>query len=349
MFGLVGPNGAGKTTTIECLEGLRSPTSGRVRVLGMDPCRQRRAVAERIGVQLQESALPPRLRVEEALRLLGSLYRCALPAEDLLNALSLVEQRRSSFAGLSGGQKRRLFIALALVKQPELVFLDELTSGLDPQARRSMWGLVSGIRDRGATVVLTTHYMEEAERLCDRVMIIDRGRIVALDTPVALIGTLDADTRMTFTIPVLGVVGLLGVAITTSSHREAGILRRFRATPMRPSLYIAADLTANLIMVLVGMTGMLAVASGVYRTQFEGRIVSVALAVVLSGTAMFAIGYLIAGIAPNARTAQVVGMVVSYPVLFLSGATIPLEMMPASVDVISDFLPLTYVVRLIRG
>jgi ABC-2 type transport system ATP-binding protein len=198
IFGLVGPNGAGKTTTIECLEGLRSPSSGHVRVLGMDPSAERRAITERIGVQLQESALPARLRVEEALTLFGSLYRRRVKIDSLLEVLSLTEKRTTAFANLSGGQKQRLFIALALVHRPEIVFFDELTTGLDPQARRSMWELVRQIRDRGCTVVLSTHYMEEAERLCDRIMIVDRGRIVALDTPEALIGSLGADQRIVF-------------------------------------------------------------------------------------------------------------------------------------------------------
>jgi len=201
IFGLVGPNGAGKTTTIECVEGLRQPTAGRVRLLGMDPFVERMAVAERIGVQLQESALPPRLHVEEALTLFGSFYRRSVEVDDLLDLLSLTEKRKTAFAKLSGGQKQRLFIALALVNQPETVFFDELTTGLDPQARRLMWTLVREIRARGCTVVLTTHYMEEAEQLCDRVMIVDRGRIVALDTPQALIGSLDLDKRIVFGLP----------------------------------------------------------------------------------------------------------------------------------------------------
>ena len=201
IFGLVGPNGAGKTTAVECMEGLRRPTSGQVRLLGLDPSRERLRVAERIGVQLQESALPPRLRVAEALALFGSFYRLPSNVDDLLDLLGLTEKRSAPFAKLSGGQKQRLFIALALVNRPEVVFFDELTTGLDPQARRSMWDLVRSIRDLGCTVVLTTHYMEEAERLCDRVMIVDRGRIVALDTPEALIGSLNVNRRIVFGLP----------------------------------------------------------------------------------------------------------------------------------------------------
>ena len=223
IFGLVGPNGAGKTTTIECIEGLRRPTSGHIRVLGMDPARERRVVAERIGVQLQESALPARLHVEEALALFGSLYRRTVGADDLLGLLALTEKRSTAFAKLSGGQKQRLFIALALVNRPELVFFDELTTGLDPQARHSMWDLVRQVRDRGCTVVLTTHYMEEAERLCDRVMIVDRGRIVALDTPEALIGTLGADKRIVFGLPHgQDVASLTGLSTVTRIEQTNG-------------------------------------------------------------------------------------------------------------------------------
>jgi ABC-2 type transport system ATP-binding protein len=222
IFGLVGPNGAGKTTTIECLEGLRRPSSGSVRVLGMDPSAERRALTERIGVQLQESALPARLRVEEALILFGSLYQRHLKADSLLELLSLTEKRTTAFAKLSGGQKQRLFIALALVNEPEMVFLDELTTGLDPQARRTMWDLVRQIRDRGRTVVLTTHYMEEAERLCDRVMIVDSGRIVALDTPGALITTLGADTRIVFGAPGQDVSSLSRLTAVTRVERSDG-------------------------------------------------------------------------------------------------------------------------------
>jgi len=201
IFGMVGPNGAGKTTTIECVEGLRRPSGGTVRTLGMEPARQRRALMERIGVQLQESALPNRMKVWEAVELFASFYERPLPPAErkaLLERLDLVEKRDRPFAKLSGGEKQRLFIALALVHDPELVFLDELTTGLDPHARRDMWDMVREIRARGKTVFLTTHYMEEAERLCDRVAIIDGGRIVALDTPENLIRSLGAEQQILF-------------------------------------------------------------------------------------------------------------------------------------------------------
>jgi len=198
IFGVVGPNGAGKTTTIECLEGLRAPDGGQMRVLGLDPRRDGDALRERIGAQLQDCALPARLRVGEAVRLFASFYPCPLTPEVILDGLGLADRKKVAFADLSGGQKQRLSIALALVGDPQLVFFDELTSGLDPQARHATWDLVRDVRAKGKTVFLTTHYMEEAERLCDRVMIIDAGRIVALDTPAALVGALGAEQRIAF-------------------------------------------------------------------------------------------------------------------------------------------------------
>jgi ABC-2 type transport system ATP-binding protein len=188
IFGLIGPNGAGKTTTMECVEGLRQPDRGTISVLGLDPTRDAYLLQERIGVQLQEAQLQKRIKVWEAVDLWASLYRKPLDGDRLLEQLGLTEKRNAWFMTLSGGQKQRLFIALALINDPEVVFLDELTTGLDPQARRAIWELVRGIRSRGKTVFLTTHLMEEAERLCDRVAIIDRGRIIDVDTPSRLVG-----------------------------------------------------------------------------------------------------------------------------------------------------------------
>ncbi len=187
IFGLIGPNGAGKTTTMECVEGLRAPDRGSISVLGLDPAKQVYELQDRIGVQLQEAQLQKRIKVREAVGLWASLYRNPVDGDRLLEQLGLSDKREAWFMTLSGGQKQRLFIALALIHDPELVFLDELTTGLDPQARRAIWELVRGIRARGKTVFLTTHLMEEAERLCDRVAIIDRGRIVDIDTPAELV------------------------------------------------------------------------------------------------------------------------------------------------------------------
>jgi ABC-2 type transport system ATP-binding protein len=187
IFGLIGPNGAGKTTTMECIEGLRRPDAGSIAVLSLDPVKDAYALQDRIGVQLQEAQLQKRIKVREAVDLWASLYRTPVDGGRLLEQLGLAEKRDAWFMTLSGGQKQRLFIALALINDPEVVFLDELTTGLDPQARRAIWDLVRGIRERGKTVFLTTHLMEEAERLCDRVAIIDHGRIIDMDAPAGLV------------------------------------------------------------------------------------------------------------------------------------------------------------------
>jgi ABC-2 type transport system ATP-binding protein len=187
IFGLIGPNGAGKTTTMECVQGHRVPDEGTILVLGLDPQRDAAALRQRIGVQHQEAQLQKRIKVWEAVDLWGSLYPRVANANALLTRLGLEGKRNAWFMTLSGGQKQRLFIALALIHEPEVVFLDELTTGLDPQARRAIWGLVTGIRDRGTTVFLTTHLMEEAERLCDRVAIIEHGRLIEVGTPDALV------------------------------------------------------------------------------------------------------------------------------------------------------------------
>jgi ABC-2 type transport system ATP-binding protein len=188
IFGLIGPNGAGKTTTMECIEGLRTPDRGAISVLGLDPIHDVYKLQERIGVQLQQAQLQKRIKVWEAVDLWTSLYqRHAIDGERLLEQLGLIDKRNAWFMTLSGGQKQRLFIALALINDPELVFLDELTTGLDPQARRAIWDLVRGIRERGKTVFLTTHLMEEAERLCDRVAIIEHGRIIDIGSPESLV------------------------------------------------------------------------------------------------------------------------------------------------------------------
>jgi len=200
IFGMVGPNGAGKTTTIECLEGLRKPDRGIVRVLGVDPQVEGPLLRTRTGMQLQQSNLPERMRVWEALDLYASFYPHPTDWEELIQQLGLQEKRNTPFSKLSGGQKQRLFIALALLPDPQLVFLDELTTGLDPQARHAIWDLVRDIRSNGKTVLLTTHFMEEAERLCDRVAILDHGRVVALDSPANLIRSLEAEDRVVFCV-----------------------------------------------------------------------------------------------------------------------------------------------------
>jgi ABC-2 type transport system ATP-binding protein len=200
IFGMVGPNGAGKTTTIECLEGLRKPDQGTVRVLGLDPQRDSQSLRTLTGMQLQQSNLPERMKVWEALELYSSFYPKSADWKELLVQLGLEEKRNALFSKLSGGQKQRLFIALALLPDPQLVFLDELTTGLDPQARHAIWDLMRDVRSNGKTILLTTHFMEEAELLCDRVAILDHGRIVALDTPAALIQNLGMEERVVFSV-----------------------------------------------------------------------------------------------------------------------------------------------------
>jgi ABC-2 type transport system ATP-binding protein len=186
IFGILGPNGAGKTTTVECIGGLRTPDSGSISVLGLDPRADRDAVRERLGIQLQSSELPDKLQVAEALELFAAFYPEPADPAELLEMLGLTEKRTTRFANLSGGQRQRLSIALALIGRPQIAVLDELTTGLDPQARRETWRLIESVRDSGVTVVLVTHFMEEAERLCDRVALLHRGRVVVLDTPAAL-------------------------------------------------------------------------------------------------------------------------------------------------------------------
>ncbi|MEV4197174.1 ABC transporter ATP-binding protein [Micromonospora globbae] len=198
IFGILGPNGAGKTTTVECVAGLRVPDGGAVSVLGLDPRRDPRRLRERVGVQLQESQLPDRLRVGEALELYASFYREPADPAELIDRLGLGDKRKTAYKNLSGGQKQRLSVALALVGNPEVAILDELTTGLDPQARRDTWALIEQVRDTGVTIVLVTHFMEEAERLCDRVAVIDRGRVVALDSPAGLVSRVAPEQRIRF-------------------------------------------------------------------------------------------------------------------------------------------------------
>jgi len=187
IFGLIGPNGAGKTTTMECVEGVRRPDRGTISILGLDPFRDVYQLQNRIGVQLQQAQLQKRIKVWEAVDLWASLYTNPVDGERLLDQLGLASKRDAWFMTLSGGQKQRLFIALALINDPEVVFLDELTTGLDPQSRRAIWDLVRGIRERGKTVFMTTHLMEEAERLCDRVAIIEHGKIIDIGSPEELV------------------------------------------------------------------------------------------------------------------------------------------------------------------
>jgi ABC-2 type transport system ATP-binding protein len=199
IFGILGPNGAGKTTTVECVTGLRKPDRGQISVLGLDPRRDHHELREQVGVQLQDSQLPDKIRVREALELYASFYQQPADADELITRLGLADRRDASFDQLSGGQKQRLSVALALIGTPKVAVLDELTTGLDPAARREVWGLIADIRDAGVTVVLVTHFMEEAERLCDRLAVIDHGRVIATDTPSGLAGRAGGEQYIRFT------------------------------------------------------------------------------------------------------------------------------------------------------
>ncbi len=198
IFGILGPNGAGKTTTVECVLGLRSPDAGSIRVMGLDPGQDREDLHVIVGAQLQESALPPKLRVGEILDLYRSFYRDPADVGELIDALGLAGKRKDYYRSLSGGQRQRLSIALALIGRPKVAVLDEMTTGLDPQARRATWDLIEGVRNRGVTILLVTHFMEEAERLCDRVALIDAGRVAALDSPAGLAARASGGTSVRF-------------------------------------------------------------------------------------------------------------------------------------------------------
>jgi ABC-2 type transport system ATP-binding protein len=199
VFGILGPNGAGKTTTVEMIEGLRKPNGGSIHVCNIDALKEPQRIREVIGVQLQATSLYDSIRVKEAVELFGSYYKKSIPADIILEEVSLTEKKNATVSKLSGGQKQRLSVGLALVNDPEVVFLDEPTTGLDPQARHNIWSIVEKLRARGKTVVLTTHYMEEAEQLCHRLAIIDQGKIIALDSPENLINKAGLETSIEFT------------------------------------------------------------------------------------------------------------------------------------------------------
>jgi ABC-2 type transport system ATP-binding protein len=251
IFGILGPNGAGKTTTVECVEGLRRPDRGTISVLGLDPRRDRAELTQRLGVQLQRSELPDKMKVGEALELYSSFYRRPADWRRLLDALGLAEKRGARFGKLSGGQKQRVSIALALAGSPEVAILDELTTGLDPAARRDTWQLIEQVREHGVTIVLVTHLMEEAERLCDRIAVIDSGRVAAIDTPSGLISRMSPEQRIRFRpsapvpddllrdLPEVHTVTRSGPQITVSGRD--GVLQAVTAVLARNNI-IATDL-----------------------------------------------------------------------------------------------------------
>ncbi len=223
-FGLLGPNGAGKTTTIEICEGLTDPDAGTVELLGLNWKTGANELRQRIGIQLQETQFPDKMTVEETLHLFRSFFKQGIPVEESIKTAQLEEKRSSRVGGLSGGQKQRLAMACALVGDPELLFLDEPTTGLDPQARRHLWDLVDELKRAGRTIILTTHYMDEAERLCDRVAIMDHGKIIALGTPQQLIGSVGGEHIVEFALNGdLTVAPLLAIAGVQSHRVDAGL------------------------------------------------------------------------------------------------------------------------------
>ena len=243
IFGILGPNGAGKTTTVECLQGLRKADGGELAVLGYDPRRQAAQLRRHIGSQLQESALPDRMKVWEALDLFSSLAVGGAPWETVLHEWGLTDKRDAQFGSLSGGQQQRLFIALAVVDSPQLVFLDEMTTGLDPMSRRVTWDLVRRIRDGGSTVVLVTHFMDEAETLCDRIAVINDRRVAALDTPAGLIERFGGPAEVTFSTDRADLEFLTAVEEVDSVARQG---RRISVTGTGPLLArVAAELVAH--------------------------------------------------------------------------------------------------------
>jgi len=256
VFGIIGPNGAGKTTLLNCMEGLDTPTAGSIDVLGLHPVKDAQQLVQRTGVQLQQAALLPRLKVGEALELFSSFYAQPMPWRPLLETLGIAAKEKSYVTKLSGGERQRVFIALALIHDPELLFLDELTTSLDPQARLAMWEVVRDIRDRGKTVVLTTHYMEEAEALCDRVAIIDHGRIVALDTVPGLISAYAGGSTLRLTLDRPAPATLASIEGVSSVNADAG------ATVVRGRGAFAQNVLAHLTQTGVAVSDMTTTSPG---------------------------------------------------------------------------------------
>ena len=256
VFGIIGPNGAGKTTLLNCMEGLDTPTAGSIDVLGLHPVKDAQKLVQRTGVQLQQSALLPRLKVAEALELFSSFYAEPVAWRPLLETLGIAAKEKSYVTKLSGGERQRVFIALALIHDPELLFLDELTTSLDPQARLAMWEVVRDIRDRGKTVILTTHYMEEAEALCDRVAIIDHGRIVALDTVAGLISAYAGGSTLRLTLDRPAPATLASVVGVSSVNAAAG------ATVVRGRGAFAQNVLAHLTQTGVAVSDMTTTSPG---------------------------------------------------------------------------------------
>ena len=245
IFGLLGPNGAGKTTTVEMIEGLRRPDGGAIEVCGIDALQNRDQIKEIIGVQLQSTTLYDKIKVREAIDLFGGYYRKSLPVEQLLELVSITDKQDSYVAKLSGGQKQRVALALALVNDPQVVFLDDPSTGLDPQARRNVWDMVEGLKKQGKTVILTTHYMEEAEHLCDRVGIVDHGKIIALDSPRNLIETSDLESAVEVTCKDENVLEIMQKLDGVTKVMQEGIRYLLHSKETSTVMRALTDLSEN--------------------------------------------------------------------------------------------------------
>jgi energy-coupling factor transporter ATP-binding protein EcfA2 len=300
----------------------------------LNPGRDRHELRERLGVQLQAAELPARLQVGEALRLYSSFYAAPADWRALVEMLGLSGQQKTQSGQLSGGQRQRLSIALALVGQPEVVVLDELTTGLDPQARRDTWTLIEGVRDRGTTVVLVTHFMEEAERLCDRIAVFDSGRIVALDTPAALAAGADAGQRIMFRPD-----RPLDEAELLALPEVCGVQRR-GATPVGAVRVLAAQLIVDAGMAAVTMIALLVVARLAFGVAFPRQPAEFALAVVLGGLALLSLGLLLASVLPTSRGANAAGAILFFPMMFFAGLWLPVAAMPSALRHVSQATPL---------
>ena len=331
IFGILGPNGAGKTTAIECAIGLREPDAGSIRLLGLDPRADRDKVREIVGVQLQAGALPAKLRVGEILEEYRSFYRDPADVGELLDVLGLSAKRGDYYRSLSGGQRQRLSVALALIGRPRLAVLDEMTTGLDPQARRDTWELIEGIRNRGVTIVLVTHFMEEAERLCDRVALIDRGRVVALDTPASLAARARGGKSVRF-LPSVPFDETLLTGLPEVARLE------------HEGQHVVVTGTGELVnVVILALVSVVAFGAPVPVSP-----AGLALSCLMAIGGLFALGLLIAALAPTANSVNAIGRLALFPLLFFAGLWLPRALMPTVLLDISNYTPLGVAVEAIQ-
>src|SRR5204863_431776 len=373
IVGLIGANGAGKTTTVECIQGLRKPDGGRLRVLGLDPVTQAEQLRPLVGSQLQSSALPDRLRVAEALDLFSTPR--ARDGGELLEQFGLTQRRRSVFSSLSGGERQRLFLVLALLNRPRLVILDELTQGLDPAARRNVWAAIRQLNDEGTTVLLVTHEMDEAEALCDRVAVMRAGHVIDAGAPADLVERHASTAVIRFSMPDppaqlldqvrrldgVGEVTRSGARITVRGHRRivAHVCAALvRWEPVPADLVISQPgLEDALLGLLNGDHGeqpvacalLLAVAAPVYGIPAVHDAWRVAVALPLGAVAFVSIGVLLGSVLPSARAAQAVGLLLFFPSFLLGAGGPPPHVMGSVVKPVAGPLPLTRLTNAVRA